>query len=159
MAPLGTFLAIFLCATLAHSEDAKTQVRQAAGLSAAGAGAADDTGAKTAASRPFDGGNEGGSVVDGRGTTRRANLVHYTPIEPGTHPEPPAIEKKAESPGISNKLVMAGAAALGGLQGWFSAGLLGATSGAGLGLVAAWLFSKKDYGGAFGVMAGARNPA
>ena len=50
---------------------------------------------------------------------------------------------------------MAGSAALGALQGWFSAGLLGAAAGAGLGLAAAWLFHKKDYGGAFGITAGA----
>jgi hypothetical protein len=69
---------------------------------------------------------------------------------------PPAPDSKP-APGhkLSSALVLGGAALLGGLQGWFGAGWLGAAAGAGLGLAAAWLFQRKDYGGAFGVTAGA----
>jgi hypothetical protein len=70
--------------------------------------------------------------------------------------EPPMpVEKKEKSGKLATGLMMGGAAVLGGLQGWLSAGLVGAAAGAGLGLAAAWLFHKKDYGGAFGVTAGA----
>lgn len=68
-------------------------------------------------------------------------------------PPPPAKDEPRSK--LSGGLMMAGAAALGGLQGYLSAGLIGAAAGAGVGLAAAWLFKKKDYGGAFGMTAGA----
>lgn len=50
--------------------------------------------------------------------------------------------------------VYGGAAVLGGLQGFLSAGLAGALGGVVLGLGAAYLYEKGDFGAAFGMTAG-----
>lgn len=156
MAPLFLALAVLLCPAPARAGDARSEVHDAAVLSAAGAAAPDENAAKERASEPFDGGAESDTVVDGRGTTRPAERFStptagalITKVEP-----PPAVEKKPGG-GLSTKLQMAGGAIIGGLQGFFTAGLFGAIAGAGLGLAAAWLFHKGDYGASFGVTAGA----
>ena len=156
MVPLSLALAVLLCPAAARAEDARSEVRDAAVLSAAGAAADDETAASELASRAFGGGAESDTVVDGRGTTRPAVKLSSMPavgalttkVEP-----PPAVERK---PGgwLSTELQLGAGAVLGGLQGFFTAGLFGAVAGAGLGLAAAWLFHKKDYGASFGVTAG-----
>lgn len=68
-------------------------------------------------------------------------------------PEPPAPEKSPISK-IPKPVIYGAAAGLGGLQGYFSGGLVGALAGAGTGLLAAHLYMQGDVGGAFGVTAG-----
>lgn len=141
----------------AQAENAQSQARDAAVLSAAGAAAADDTAAKERASYPFDAGAESDTVVDGRGTKRPAVKLPSMPA-PGATPTkvepPPAVERKSEG-WLPPKLQLGAGAVLGGLQGFFTAGLFGALAGAGMGLAAALLFHQKDYGASFGVTAGA----
>lgn len=111
---------------------------------------------KTCANAPFDGRAPGdGTVVDGRDAKGRPRLRPATPAEqtPGT--DVPAVDHDARG-GMSTQWMMIGAGALGALQGWFTSpgGLAGAAAGAGLALIAGWLFHKGDYGAAGGVMAG-----
>ncbi|MDD5304737.1 MAG: hypothetical protein PHS14_16705, partial [Elusimicrobia bacterium] len=133
------------------------QADDAAVLSGGAAEAGDETTAREAAARPFDGSPAEDKTVVAPGVTRpAARLAKPTASSLQAKIEPPlGVEKKPEDGKITTALILGGAAVLGGLQGWFSAGLLGAAAGAGLGLAAAWLFHKKDYGGAFGVTAGA----
>jgi hypothetical protein len=159
MAPLLFIpaLALLLCPGPARADGARRQADDAAVLSGGAATAADEAAAREAAARPFDGGTEGDTTVVAPGVTRRAApLAKPGPASLQAKVEPPAgVEKKSDGSKLSTGLMMGGAAVLGGLQGWFAAGLVGAAAGAGLGLAAAWLFHKKDYGGAFGVTAGA----
>lgn len=158
MAPLLMIpaLSLLLCPAPARAEGARRQADDAAALSAGAAQAGDATAAREAAGRSFDGNPASETVVTGRDRTGAARLAKAAPIERPTKKEPPPAGGKEEGSGkLGTGLVMGGAALLGGMQGWFSAGLLGAAAGAGLGLAAAWLFHKKDYGGAFGVTAGA----
>lgn len=151
MAPLALALAVFLCPA-ARAHDARSQAVDAAALPVSG----DDASVREGAARPFDGNPASETVVAGRDRTGAAVLAKSSPVERAPKKEPPpAGEAGAGSSRLSTGLMMGGAALLGGMQGWFSAGLLGAAAGAGLGLAAAWLFHKKDYGGAFGVTAGA----
>lgn len=151
MAPLALALAVLLCPA-ARAHDARAQAQDAAAVPLSG----DDASVRERAARPFDGSPESETVVAGRDRTGAAVLARSSPAERAPKKEPPPIgEKGARSSKLSTGLMMGGAALLGGMQGWFSAGLLGAAAGAGLGLAAAWLFHKKDYGGAFGVTAGA----
>lgn len=160
MAPLSLLpaLAVLLGFAPAAAEDARTQAGDAALQTEGASQAGDPDAAREAAARPFDANRAEDNTVVAPGVTRRASpLTKPRPDERRGKAEPPnPVEKKAESGSkVSSGLMMGGAAALGGLQGWLSAGLVGAAAGAGLGLAAAWLFHKKDYGGAFGVTAGA----
>jgi len=51
--------------------------------------------------------------------------------------------------------IYGGAAVLGGLQGFFTGGPLGALAGAAMGVAGAHFYKKGDYGTAFGMMGGA----
>ena len=151
MAPLALALAALLLPAPSRAADAAVQASGAA-VTLTGDDAAD----RERTSQAFDGNPEAGAVVAGRETTGKARLIKFSRVEKPRRKEPPPAG--GTEPGgskLSSGIMMAGAALLGGMQGWFSAGLLGAAAGAGLGLAAAWLFNKKDYGGAFGVTAGA----
>ncbi|MBI2385928.1 MAG: hypothetical protein HYV14_07930 [Elusimicrobia bacterium] len=152
MAPLALALAALLLPALSRAGDARVQAQDAAVVPLSGGDAA----AREAAGRSFDGNPASETVVAGRDANGSPRLAKAAPIERPAKKEPPPAGKDANGGSkLTSGLVMGGAALLGGLQGWFSAGLLGAAAGAGLGLAAAWLFHKKDYGGAFGVTAGA----
>lgn len=156
MAPL-LLLALLLVPAPARAADAKEQVRNAAAQSDEADDEDDDDAVSERAARPFDANAASDRTVVAPGVTRKASPLARSVVgakEPKVEP-PAVVEKKPSKSKISSGLVMAGAAALGGLQGWFAAGLLGAVAGAGLGLAAAYLFHKKNYGAAFGVTAGA----
>jgi len=160
MAPLSA--AVLLLASFAVGEPAPAPSRQrledAAALSQAAAGAETPAQAKDAAAAALDGGPTHGDAVADDGTRRIKKgipLSKPTNLTVAGKDAPPPPSKDEPHSRLTAGLTMAGAALLGGMQGWFSAGLLGAAAGAGLGLAAAWLFHKKDYGGAFGVTAGA----
>lgn len=158
MAPLLIpALALLLGPLAARAADAHHQAGDAAALSEAAAEAGDLTGSREAAARPFDANRSEDNTVVAPGVTRKSVRLSKPTGEKAAKVVVPApVEKKKEEGSkLTSGLIMGGAAVLGGLQGWFSAGLLGAAAGAGLGLAAAWLFHKKDYGGAFGVTAGA----
>lgn len=160
MAPLMLIpaLALLLGPLPARAEGARRQADDAAVLSKGAAAAGDETSVREAASRPFDGGAAEDTTVVAPGVTRKAaRLAKPAAGSLSAKVEPPlAVEKKPDGEGkLSAGLKLGGAAALGALQGWLSAGLLGAVAGAGMGLAAAWLFHKGDYGGAFGITAGA----
>jgi hypothetical protein len=151
MAPLAFLLALLLCPST-RAGDARDQALGAASVPFSG----DEGSLRQGAARPFDGGSASDTVVAGRDATGGARLAKAAPTERRASAEPPsAIEKKPVGSKLTTGLMLGGSAALGGLQGWFAGGLLGAAAGAGLGLAAAWLFHKGDYGGAFGVTAGA----
>lgn len=150
MAPL--LLVLALLAPSAHAGDARRQAKDAALVSPSGS----DTAVRDGAGRPFDGNPDEESDVVGRDSSGAPRLAKTAKAERPPRAEPPPTDGgKKEGSKLSTGLLMGGSAALGGLQGWFAAGLVGAAAGAGLGLAAAWLFHKKDYGGAFGVTAGA----
>lgn len=152
MAPLALLLALLLRPAPARAIEALPQARDAAAVPVAG----DDASRRESAAAPFDGNPASQTSVVGRDSTGAPVLAKTAPRDRAARPEPPAApEKEGGRSRLSAGLMLAGAGLLGGLQGWFSAGLLGAAAGAGLGLAAAWLFHKKDYGGAFGVTAGA----
>ena len=151
-------LALLLGPVPARAEGARKQAADAAVLSQGAATAGDATGAREAAAQSFDGNPAEDNTVVAPGVTRKAaRLSKPAPGSLQAKVEPPlGVETKPSSGSkLTSGIIMGGAALLGGLQGWFSAGILGAAAGAGLGLAAAWLFHKKDYGGAFGVTAGA----
>lgn len=159
MAPLLIpALALLLGPLSVHAADARRQAGDAADLSESASLTGDASASREAAARPFDANRAEDNTVVAPGVTRKS--VRLTKPGPDARRDktvvPNPVEKKDDGGSkLTSGLVMGGAAALGGLQGWFSAGLLGAAAGAGLGLAAAWLFHKKDYGGAFGVTAGA----
>lgn len=158
MTPLCAAL-IFL-ASFAAGESAPAQRRLdgTAALSQAAAAAAGDAQAKDASAAAFDGGAPSGDEVaaDGRSIKKGIPLrPALAAARPGKDSPPPPAKEKGAASGVSTGLILGGAAALGGLQGWFAAGAVGLAAGAALGLGAAWLFHKGDYGGAFGVTAGA----
>lgn len=151
MAPLALALVALLLPAVTRAHDARSQAHDAAAAPSGG----DDAAARDSAGRSFDGNPASETVVVGRDRTGAARLAKAAPIERSARKEPPPAGESPTGGKLTPGLVMGGAALLGGMQGWFSAGLLGAAAGAGLGLAAAWLFHKKDYGGAFGVTAGA----
>lgn len=156
MAPLSA--AVLLLASLAHGDDgAARRLEGAAALSQAGANAGDPAAARDTAGAALDGNPPSTDAVDGRGSIKRGLPLQKPSLAASTRAgsDVPLPMSKDDPNKLSHGLILGGAAVLGGLQGWFSAGLVGAAAGAGLGLAAAWLFSKKDYGGAFGVTAGA----
>lgn len=157
MAPLS--LAVLLLASFAHGDEtAATRLQGAAALSQAGANASDPAAARDTAGAALDGNARSADAVDGRGSIRKGLPLQKPDLTAGATragADVPNPMSKEDPNKLSHGLILGGAAVLGGLQGWFSAGLVGAAAGAGLGLAAAWLFSKKDYGGAFGVTAGA----
>jgi hypothetical protein len=159
MAPLAA--ALLLLASFAAGENAPSQARLdgAAGLSQSAAAAPGDAQAKDASAAAFDGGAPNGDEVADGGAGSVKKGIPLRPASaaklPGKDSPPPPASEKKSSGNISTGLMLGGAALLGGLQGWFSAGLIGAAAGAGLGLAAAWMFHKGDYGAAFGMTAGA----
>jgi hypothetical protein len=159
MAPLSA--AVLLLASFAAGEGPDTQrLSDAASLSQAAAGAQTRDQAKDGASAALDGNAVSDDAVadDGTRTIKKgAALGRPMDLTAARRDAPPApgAEKENDGSKLGTGLMLGGAAVLGGLQGWFGAGLVGAAAGAGLGLAAAWLFHKKDYGGAFGVTAGA----
>jgi len=156
MAPLLIpALALLLLPVSALAHDAKREAGEAALQSEGAAGAGDPGATREAAARPFDGNPAEENVVVAPGVTRKAMRFAKPGAEERRVEPPMPVEKKEKSGKLGTGLMMGGAAALGGLQGFLSAGIIGAAAGAGLGLAAAWLFHKKDYGGAFGVTAGA----
>jgi hypothetical protein len=158
MSPLAAAAVLF--ASLASAGQGGAQP-QAVGAAVTGADAADaPTGerAQAAAGASFTGGRSASAVTETgslSGPPPGAALGPSTGDHPLPQTVPPAPPAAPAEKKISSDLVLGGAAVLGGLQGWFAAGLVGAAAGAGLGLAAAWLFNKKDYGGAFGMTAGA----
>lgn len=156
MAPLSA--AVLLLASLARAgEGTATRLEGATALSQAGANASDPAAARDTAGAALDGNARSADAVEGRGSIRKGiPLQKPAPAAAArAGADVPTPMSKQDPDKLSHGLILGGAAVLGGLQGWFSAGLVGAAAGAGLGLAAAWLFSKKDYGGAFGVTAGA----
>ena len=157
MAPLT--VAVLLMAALAHGEDASTRARGAAIVGQAAVEASDAVQAKDAADVAFEGGALRSDAVadDGKRVVKKGiPLSRPGALAAAAKSAPPAPGRDQPTGGrLSTGLIMGGAGLLGGMQGFLTAGLLGAAAGAGLGLAAAWLFHKKDYGGAFGVTAGA----
>ena len=159
MAPLAA--ALILLASFAAGENGPSQERLdgAAALSQSAAASPDNAQAKDGAAAAYDGGAPNGDAVAGDGTGSIKKGIPLKPAlaaeRPGKDSPPPPASKKDGSSTVSTGLMLGGAALLGGLQGWFGAGLIGLAAGAGLGLAAAWMFHKGDYGGAFGVTAGA----
>lgn len=151
MAPLALAVLLSLVAAPSQAVDARVQARDAAV-----APSGDEATVREGAGRTFDGNDASQTAVAGRDSRGRPLLAKSAPVERRAAAEPPSAGGKSEGGSkLGTGLILGGAAALGGLQGWFTAGLLGAAAGAGLGIAAAWLFHKKDYGGAFGVTAGA----
>ncbi len=159
MAPLLLIpvFALLLRPIAARAEGAKRQASDAAVFSQGAAAAEDDAAAREAAAQSFDGNPAEENTVVAPGQTRKAvRLAKPSRASLEAKAEPPlGVEKHPTGNKLTTGLVLGGAAVIGGLQGWFAAGLLGAVAGAGLGVAAAWLFHKGDYGGAFGVTAGA----
>ena len=158
MAPLLRALLLLAVSASAETPAAKQRLDGAAAISQAGAVAPTDLQARDAAGAAFEGGAPGGDAVGADDRTVKKGI----PLKPalsvahaGKDAPPPPAEEKPRAGKLSSGLMLGGAALLGGLQGWFAAGLVGAAAGAVLGLGAAWLFHKGDYGGAFGVTAGA----
>lgn len=157
MSPLSA--AVLLLAALAHGEGAASRAQGAAISGQAAVEAPDSTQAKDAADAAFEGGplHEDAVADDGRRVIKKGiPLSKPGALSVAAKDAPPAPSRASPTGGkLTTGLVLGGAAALGGLQGFLTAGLFGAVAGAGLGLAAAWLFHKRDYGGAFGVTAGA----
>ncbi|MFI5346926.1 MAG: hypothetical protein ACHQ51_11185 [Elusimicrobiota bacterium] len=158
MAPLSA--AVLLLASFAAGEGPAVQrLNDAAALSQSAADAPDLGQAKDGAAAAIDGSAPNGDAVADDGTRavkKRLPLGKPMNLTAAGKVSPPAPgAQKEEGSKLGTGLMLGGAAALGGLQGWFTSGLVGAAAGVGLGLAAAWLFHKKDYGGAFGVTAGA----
>jgi hypothetical protein len=160
MAPLSAAFLLLTSLAVGGANAAANVSRldDAAAMSQAAAAAPDPAQARDGASAAMDGGAPNGDSVADDGTR---GVKKGVPLTKGAKPSlsgpaaPPPPAAKEEGGKLSTGLMMGGAAALGGLQGYLSAGLVGAAAGAGLGLAAAWLFHKKDYGGAFGLTAGA----
>lgn len=158
MAPLLCALLLAAVPARADTPAAQQRLDGAAAISQAGAGAPTDLQARDAAGAAFDGGAPNGDAVGADGRTIKKGIPLKPALavaHPGQDAPPPPAAEKPHGSKLSSGLMLAGAAFLGGLQGWFAAGLVGAAAGAALGLGAAWLFHKGDYGGAFGMTAGA----
>lgn len=153
-------LALLAASPLRAEDGARADLGAAAADGRAARGGSPEN-AKLDSSRAFDANGDGGTT-DATGSndaSRRLGLTKPTPratVDPDKDAPPAPKDKKDRAKGdLSTGLMLGGAAALGGLQGFMATGIVGAFAGAGLGLAAAWLFHKKDYGGAFGVTAGA----
>lgn len=160
MAPLSA--AVLLLASFAAGEapasPSQQRLTDAAAMSQSAAGAGDLGQAKDGAAAAMDGNAASDSAVADDGTRRVKKGLRLSKAEnlkvAGKDAPPPPSKDEPQSK-LSTGLMLGGAAALGGLQGFLAAGLVGAAAGIGVGLGAAWLFHKKDYGGAFGMTAGA----
>lgn len=158
MAPLCAALLLWASSASAEAAPAQKRLDGTAALGQSAAAAPDDAQAKDGATAAFDGGAPNGDAVgpDGRSIQKGIPLRPATAAGHSADDSPPPPGKEKEGPGkVSSGLMLGGAAVLGGLQGWFAAGAVGLAAGAALGLGAAWLFHKGDYGGAFGMTAGA----
>ena len=118
-------------------------------------------GARVKAGKTMDGGSAASeaSMVEGReGQGLRHGLAARYPqlamMGGGGVPPPNRGPQAAGRKRIPTWAVYGGAAVLGALQGGLAAGLAGALGGAVLGLGAAWLYERGDFGGAFGLTAG-----
>jgi hypothetical protein len=161
---LKVFAFVWLAASPAAALDAcvggcpaLAQLNSSASLSESGARSRTAGGAKGFGSAAMGEGRtgadaDGSSFESGAHPEVQENLpADDSARKPKTPPPPQAEPKKAGGPPAW--LTYSGAAVLGALGG-LGHGLLGMAAGAGIGLVGAYLFRKKDYGGAFGVMAG-----
>lgn len=120
-------------------------------------GDASNTRVKELCRSAFEGGEVSPVVVASAHGGSRPNLT----IDPGAskktktkEPASPPAPDKSPIEKIPKPVIYGAAAGLGGLQGFFSGGMMGALAGAGTGLLAAHLYMKGDVGGAFGVTAG-----
>lgn len=146
-----------LLACPAAADEARRRAAQAAALSTDAAVTGDPAAARDRAAAAFTGTEtEPGGAVDGRGvpTGGRMRLAAPAPWERDERPAPPGPEAGGMRRGLSTGLVLAGGAALGALQGFLSAGPVGALAGGVLGLGAAWLYTKGQPAAAFGATAG-----
>lgn len=158
MAPLSAVLLLLSSFAAGEGPSAPQRLDEVAAISQAAATAPDSPQAKEGAGAAFDGNRLSPDAVSDDGTRRIKKGIPLTgstlnSLRKSEIPTPPS-KPKEESSKLSTGLMLGGAAALGGLQGWFAAGALGAAAGAGLALGAAWLYHKGDYGAAFGVAAG-----
>ncbi len=115
-------------------------------------------GSKAHARSAFDGRDRVTPVVAGKvsyqgnGLTVKEVASGQAVTVPG--PQVPASEEGKKKSRIPKWAHYAAGAALGGLQGALSYGLMGALGGAGIGLGVSYLYAKGDYGAAIGASAG-----
>lgn len=155
MAPLA--LVLFLVLPAAAETDAEARAREAAALSRAAAAAPDPAAARARASAAFD-----GEILPDDPTVsasenqrrKRLRLARAEELKRKPVATPPAPGGETPKSKLSNGLILGGGAALGALQGFFSAGLIGAAAGGVLGLGAAWLYTQGHHAAAFGATAG-----
>ncbi len=151
-------LAVLLLSPARAETDAERRAAAAAALSRQGAVAPGAEDARGRADAAFTGTEtvEGDDAVSAAGGPRRGRLRLARPA-PGERERSEAPPQPAAGPAggrLSTGLVLAGGAALGALQGFLSAGLIGAAAGGLLGLGAAWLYTKGHPAAAFGATAG-----
>jgi len=112
--------------------------------------------------RMMDGNGARGAVYTGDATQRSPHFESATSY--GRQPsgdlkadakEVPSPKGEEKKDGLPSWAYYAGAAVLGGLQGFFTGGPLGAAAGAAMGLAGAHMFKKGNYGASFGLMGGA----
>jgi hypothetical protein len=157
MTPLAP--ALLLLASLAAGEDvpAATALDNTASLGQSAAASQSPAQAKDAADAPFDGRTLNGDSVSDDGTRTIKKGIPLTAAAPSGLPakaSPPPPDGEKPKGNLPMELEMGGAAVLGGLPGLLAGHLGVALAGAGMGIAAAWLFHKGDYGAAFGVAAG-----
>lgn len=146
-----------LAVLLAAAAHAETPAEKQAAAAAAAPVTGVPEQAKTGADAAFrEGAPSDETIVRGEdGKPKKVRLTKpdltAKPVKPDVPPPASAEAKPFPHPA----LLMGASAVLGGVQGWFSYGLFGAATGAGLGLAAAWLFTKGDKGGSFGLSLGA----
>ncbi len=144
----------------AYADGAILQRAGAAHLnSQAGIQASSIEGAKANTRSAFEGGAADGTVYAGDTEYRGTGLIAPKKIAdsgavavPG--PQLPASEEGRSESKFPKWASYAAGAALGGLQGALSYGLVGALGGAAMGLGISYLYAKGDYGGALGASAG-----
>ncbi|MFH2205121.1 MAG: hypothetical protein ABIJ96_18580 [Elusimicrobiota bacterium] len=141
------------------------KVKEMAGDVGYAAGAHSNETSHALAGRVMDGNGSGGVVnaahaVNGSGL--RGASGNFTVAQADANkdadsvPSPPGGKKEGGM--LSNLPDWAhygGAALLGGLQGFFTGGPLGALAGAGMALAGAHFYKKGDYGASFGIVGGA----
>lgn len=155
MVPLA--LAWLLLVPARAESDAQQRAEEAAALSRAAVQTGDSPGARARAAAAFEGEllpDDAATPADKSGPRRRLRLSSARERHPEARTAPPAPVGAPANKKLSKTLVMAGGGALGALQGFVSAGLVGAAAGGVLGLGAAWLYTHGHHGAAFGATAG-----
>lgn len=150
-------LALLLLAPVDAADDARNRAVGAADLSVQASSAKGVETMRAGADAAFSGtviDGEDGAVFGRRSTSGRLRLARAKAGEPDPLRDPPRPLSAPGRSGVSTGLVLAGGAALGALQGFLSAGLIGAAAGGVLGFGAAWLYSKGHPAAAFGSTAG-----